>query len=55
MTFGVINEWSTYAAYDRLLAQTNHPELKPRAAAQVVPEPTACRGRCCASSRSAAE
>jgi hypothetical protein len=27
MTFGVINEWSTYAGYGRLLAQTNHPEL----------------------------
>lgn len=27
MTFGVINEWSTYAGYGRLLAQTDHPEL----------------------------
>jgi hypothetical protein len=27
MTFGVINEWSTYAGYGRLLAQTNHAEL----------------------------
>jgi hypothetical protein len=27
MTFGVINEWSTYAAYGRLLAQTDHSEL----------------------------
>ncbi len=27
MTFGVINEWSTHAAYGRLLAQTDHPEL----------------------------
>ncbi len=27
MTFGVINEWSAYAAYGRLLAQTDHPEL----------------------------
>ncbi len=27
MTFGVINEWSTYAAYGRLLAQTDHAEL----------------------------
>ncbi|MGH3823635.1 MAG: ferritin-like domain-containing protein [Pseudonocardiaceae bacterium] len=27
MTFGAINEWSAYAAYGRLLAQTNHPEL----------------------------
>ncbi len=27
MTFGVINEWSTYAGYGRLLAQTEHPEL----------------------------
>jgi hypothetical protein len=27
MTFGVINEWSTYAGYGRLLARTDHPEL----------------------------
>ncbi|MDQ2788459.1 MAG: ferritin-like domain-containing protein [Actinomycetota bacterium] len=27
MTFGAINEWSTYAGYGRLLAQTDHPEL----------------------------
>lgn len=27
MTFGAINEWSAYAAYGRLLAQTDHPEL----------------------------
>ncbi len=27
MTFGVINEWSTYAAYGRLRAQTDHSEL----------------------------
>jgi hypothetical protein len=27
MTFGVINEWSTYAGYGRLLAQTDHHEL----------------------------
>jgi hypothetical protein len=27
MSFGVINEWSTYAGYSRLLAQTDHPEL----------------------------
>ncbi|MGH3864988.1 MAG: ferritin-like domain-containing protein [Pseudonocardiaceae bacterium] len=27
MTFGVINEWSAYAAYGRLLDQTDHPEL----------------------------
>jgi len=27
MAFGVINEWSTYAGYGRLLAQTSHPEL----------------------------
>ncbi|MGH3888288.1 MAG: ferritin-like domain-containing protein [Pseudonocardiaceae bacterium] len=27
MTFGVINEWSTYAGYGRLLAKTDHPEL----------------------------
>ena len=27
MTFGVINEWSTYAGYGRLLVQTDHPEL----------------------------
>ncbi len=27
MTFGAINEWSAYAAYGRLLAHTDHPEL----------------------------
>ncbi|HEY6423350.1 MAG TPA: hypothetical protein VIY28_08940 [Pseudonocardiaceae bacterium] len=27
MTFGVINEWSTFAAYGRLLAKEDHPEL----------------------------
>lgn len=27
MTFGVINEWSTFAGYGRLLAKTDHPEL----------------------------
>ncbi|MGH3720818.1 MAG: hypothetical protein ACRDRI_18620 [Pseudonocardiaceae bacterium] len=27
MTFGAINEWSAYASYGRLLAQTDHPEL----------------------------
>lgn len=27
MTFGAINEWSAHAAYGRLLAQTDHPEL----------------------------
>ncbi len=27
MTFGVINEWSTHAAYGRLLAKEGHPEL----------------------------
>jgi hypothetical protein len=29
MTFGVINEWTTQAAYARLLAQTSHPVLGP--------------------------
>ncbi|MGH3794397.1 MAG: hypothetical protein ACRDSP_05860 [Pseudonocardiaceae bacterium] len=27
MTFGAINEWSTHAAYGRLLAKEHHPEL----------------------------